>query len=860
MWWPFKKKTASFTAPTSTTQPPTQTQQRKASTLEPPPLIGGSEKLTPRQSTIHPALRTISTNHPQTPPNPFEDEKHLTALPATPGSVQRQLSGHLAPPRSQSGNGLGRISFDTAGQEALAARRGIEGSPHLRPVPESDLNRSASTRSRVSLDLLRRKSTKSSKKGTPTTKREAQLREVSGATPKKSSDLGRANTTGSKRHRPGGVPTHKLGQSSIESIQALPPVKTQAMGWGEHSHLALTPVGVLSPRPKLHYTVSNSEHYASSLPAPSRLDLVKGKMPASGQAASQTIDELADEMDAGALRELMDRDQKRRTRKRQEQEERARKRLERYAARGEDVETARHRRELAELDAAAANVAMLQRGEHSRGRQPSRKLHDSVVSTETRGDTIYDPFADPEDVMAAVRSGRSIFPEVPARASDSMSPPARTRRFDPHVASPPLSPSHQMKTRSHMTLVTNAQDEVPAMQEVLRPTSSESAVRRGPLSSLFRRSMRSGNAAPPSEGSFSNTSRESMAKRPLPSHLQDRALSPMSPILAASGTLRSVSKFREDLPEMPLSPPDSRLASPAIMEESSIVEAEPLESALRPSLSVKHNVDSPTIPHFTGSYDPPVPTSPGAMSDSLASVDAEASWLSGRSNRASARSSFGLGRTPERKRATTFSTSYESIPGVREEAENEDPFSDPTETQHMLGHSTEAPQMKDLRASLFAADDSDSEEDFPEPTPGAELSQVTHGSVARTPTLIRHGARMKSTEGLLKRLDTSGSSKTQLFQMTQQTPPSRKRSDGQGRDSADDSSPITPQETPWVESAHARHLSTGSARLLDIPARGNSLRNSAASSPGFPPFPFSTATPQGQSPLPSPGMVEQMNL
>jgi len=857
MWWPFKKTPAS-TAPTITTQPRPQTQQRKPSTLEPPPVIGGSEKLTPRQSTIHPALRTITTNPPQTPPKPFEDEKTLTALPATPGSVQRQLSGHLAPPRSQSGNGLGRISFDTAGQEALAARRGVEGSPHLRPVPESDLNRSASTRSRVSLDLLRRRSTKSTKKGTPT-KREAQLREVSGST-KRSADLSRSNTTGSKRQRPGGISAHKQGQSSIESIQALPPVKTQAMGWGEHSHLALTPVGVLSPRPKLHYTVSNSQHYASSLPASSRLDLAKGKMPASREAASQTIDELADEMDAGALRELMDRDQKRRTRKRQEQEERARKRLERYAARGEDVETARHRRELAELDAAAADVAKLQRGEPLRGRQPSRKLHDSVVSTETRGDTIYDPFADPEDVMAAVRSGRSIFPEVPARASDSISPPARTRRFDPHAASPPLSPGHQMKARSHLTLVTNAQDEVPAMQEVLRPTSSESAVRRGPLSSLFRRSMRSGSAAPPSEGSFSNTSRESMAKRPLPSHLQDRALSPMSPILAASGTLRSVSKFREDLPEMPLSPPDSRLASPAIMEESDITEAEPLESALRPSLSVKHSVESPTIPAYPGPYDPPIPTSPGAMSDSLASVDAEASWLSGRSNRASARSSFGLGRTPERKRATTFSTSYESIPGVREEAENEDPFSDPIESQHMLRQSVEAPQMKDLRASLFAANDSDSEEDFPEPTPGAELSQVTHGSVARTPTLIRHGARMKSTEGLLKRLDTSGSSKTALFQMTQQTPPSRKRSDGQGNNSADDSSPITPQETPWVESAHARHLSTGSARLLDIPARGNSLRNSAASSPGFPPFPFSTATPPGHSPLPSPGMAEQMNL
>jgi hypothetical protein len=855
-WWPFSRKRklsiSNPIQPTSSAAPGVRPQPPYR--LEPPPPMRETEKLTPRQSTIHPALRT--NKKPSTPNknpnNPFDDENSLTALPPTPGSLQRQASGHLVSARSQPG--LGRVSFDT-NREALGSRRGIEHSPHLRPVPESDLHRSASTRSRLSTDILRRKSTKK----TPPPKREQQMREISRSMSnvKRSADAVRPMTKDSKRSRPSGNYSHRPNQSSVESFKGLGEARPSTAGWGDHSHLALKPSGVLSPRPTLHYTLSNTQHYAASAPASSRLDVVAGKLPVSRNGDSRTIDELADDLDASALRQLMDRDQKRQDRKRKEQEERARRRLERYAARGEDTETALYRRQLAELDMAAANA--VSNIDQDRGRQMNRKQHDSAVSAETHGSTIYDPFADPDEVMAAVRSGHSIFPNVPQTATEySVSPPARGRSIR---MSPPTSPSQATHQRSNLTLVTKSRNDMSsnASQEVLRPTTSESISRKGPLSSLFRRSVRSGINST-SEGSFSNTSRDSMAKMPLPAHLQDRQ---MSPILAATGPLRSVSKFREDLPELPLSPPDSRLASPSvpeyppIPEPQSVPEAGTLESALRPSMSlirpttsVQHQSipESPILPPHPYSYDSPMPTSPTAGSE-LADIDAEATWMSGRSNRASVRSS--MGRTPRSQRAATFSTSYESIPYVREEVETDDPFGDSHGIDKVTSHHSNAPQMKDLRASLMVRDEEDSTdgEDLPEPTPVLESSQMTHGSVARTPTVIRHNPRMKSTEGLLKRLDTSGSSIVQLSQagVIQQVTPPRKGSEDAGYSAG--STPTSPMETPWVESAHARHLSTGSARLLHIPARGNSLRNSlAGGSPAF------SLTPTGHTPMPSPGM------
>lgn len=837
-WWPFsRKRKISESAPSSTPQLPSAQRSISAPTLLQPPIAPGADldKLTPRQSIIHPAFRTIE--RPRTPLSQVDNERSLTALPPTPGSLQRPPSANLInTPRETPNNPLARISFDT-NREFVAARRGIEHSPHLRPVRESELNRSASTRSRLTIgggSILRRKSTK---KSPQYPKREEQLRAMkSMPMAKRSVEVNRPKTRETKRPRPSGAFSHGRGQGSVESLAAMTTPRVSTMGWGDHSHLSLTPVSLFSPRPTLAYSVDDKQHYAASSSTANRLDVAKGKMPISRRSQSRTIDELADDLDASALRQLMDRDQKRKDRKREEQEARARRRLERYAARDEE----------AELEAPYGVIAH----EPERGRTPSRRVYGSVVTAvpaihgpEIRGTGYYDPFADPEEVMAAVRSGRQVFPDVPYRDSDySASPPRDTIRR----MTPPTSPSQpqQMRERSTLTIVTNVRSEKTtssqASQEALRTTASESSNRRGPLSSLFRRSIRQ-TPTTPSESSFVNTSRDSVAQRPLPAHLGGDSR-PLSPIMSGTQPLRSVSRFREDLPEMPISPPDSRLGLPALAETPLISEAETLDSVLRPSLRpitateqgpMRYSpIEEESPLRFpTTSYDSPVPTSPTAVSESLASVDAEASWLSGRSNRASARSSVGRRSDVGRRRAPTFSTSYESIPYVTEEAELEDPFDDPRESQKVLLEDQE-PQMRDMRATL-AMDDDDSSDELPEPTPGVEGNELTHGSVARTPTVIQYSSRVKSTEGLLKRLNTGGSSITQFQQMSaQQMTPTRRRRTGT-YSSSRDSSPTTPMETPWVEAAHARHLSSGSARLLDIPARGNSLRASTASSPAF---------------------------
>ena len=60
------------------------------------------------------------------------------------------------------------------------------------------------------------------------------------------------------------------------------------------------------------------------------------------------------------------------------------------------------------------------------------------------------------------------------------------------------------------------------------------------------------------------------------------------------------------------------------------------------------------------------------------------------------------------------------------------------------------------------------------------------------------------------------------------TPPREQRHRGSLETAESEDEPGEP-ETPYLENAHERHLSTGSARLMTVPARQESLRSSQAS-------------------------------
>ncbi|KAI1001186.1 hypothetical protein K3495_g7009 [Podosphaera aphanis] len=105
---------------------------------------------------------------------------------------------------------------------------------------------------------------------------------------------------------------------------------------------------------------------------------------------------------------------------------------------------------------------------------------------------------------------------------------------------------------------------------------------------------------------------------------------------------RTVSKFREDLPELPISPPDSRVQSPEaedsshiprISERYELSSAEDLRTRYDTPCSgytfrdaIRRQNETPTSSYRTAEASSP---EPHALSQSLASIDSEASWLSG---------------------------------------------------------------------------------------------------------------------------------------------------------------------------------------------------------------------------------------
>lgn len=332
----------------------------------------------------------------------------------------------------------------------------------------------------------------------------------------------------------------------------------------------------------------------------------------------------------------------------------------------------------------------------------------------------------------------------------------------------------------------------------------------GVFASLFRRAKRSSQdqgKSTPSEVSFSNTSRESMSRQPLPAHLVGAA-PPTAPIQIkrpSSVPRRTMSKFREDLPEFPISPPDSRVASPDVPSTSAIAarRRSPMPSDLRlESLHSRNGARSDS------------PVSPGApaaniMSQSLASVDSEASWLSGKPpKRASTQSQLRSGVVPPPVlQNEPFNASYEEL-GMADDEYFRRLSPRPDERRrsgetNTLGRKASSTLMaldtvvdpEEEQAIMSAQRESSSSDD--------ELVQTVPG---RQPTIIHRQGRVKSTEGLLSFYTNekpSTSEPTTAHATEPHTPDSP----------TSDAEPVTLQR---AGSHHVRHLSAGSARLLDI--------------------------------------------
>ncbi|KND92060.1 hypothetical protein TOPH_03569 [Tolypocladium ophioglossoides CBS 100239] len=582
---------------------------------------------------------------------------------------------------------------------------------------------------------------------------------------------------------------------------------------------------LLAPRPTLRCALG-TRWAPSRAPAPTRPGSQKKSfiereaIPEEMLDSRRRIDDLADGLDASDLRELMERDNRRRERKRQDDQERMERRLARRAE--------KQRREEAEAKKSGTPPPEnLERGVMGRelvglGIEPPSAV---VTSSRKREPPAAEPMADTEEVQSKEplesfhRTDTNTL-EEPSSVEEPRVPIVRS--VPPPVADEPASAQGSMlagmlRSKKSPSKSTLSSDKDKMMVEDDSPRKdSESSIKAARLSftSFLKWGGRHRRNSGPS--SFSNTSREEMqaaatahaqaqAQAEALARLQGDDVAIQGNYLASkigAGPKRTRSRFREDLPEFPLSPPDSRVQSPEAEPPLPIVaKVETPDTGKQPGRSA-HQGTPPSDPRpIEGISQTQTATdriysaqSPDPhQSMSLASIDSEGSWLSGR---------VGSRRT--------MSTMRDSIARANR---REQPFSDSpaNSTQEDLAVAD------DDYLSRFALDRNSgvsttgrrSGEGRPSSDDGDEPMReenVKWGAVGARPQVVQfqHHDRdtMRSYEGLLN-IDSG--------------------------DEEDSEAPISPTSEDKVDlqrarsvnvgRGHGRNFSAGSAKLLDIHPR-----------------------------------------
>ncbi|KAF2645593.1 hypothetical protein P280DRAFT_513488 [Massarina eburnea CBS 473.64] len=736
---------------------------------------------------------------------------------------------------------------------ALPHSRRLAQSPHLRAVEQHDggipynfqanpqssltsaqrgrLQRPQSLRKPANESmLLRQKSTKKHKRDDHL--REEEIRAMSTPLPQKRPAGNSAGMLRRDSKKVKGPLNHRFERPTSDvSLPLEDSVHSSMSGGSDQRAFRVSALDLFSPRPTIRCSVGTQQYYAGTDTSPtsnkSKNSTVRSKRRGSiskeemDSKRSSRIDDLADSLDAGALREILERDKRRKDKKRRAEEERMHRRLERRA----------EKQRAAEAGHTAGETATRHRGTHGSvglgiGQETATPMEDVRPSTpqkpQVRTSTpppkseeatqLPTPLESPTDEPVVSDAQQAI-----RYSRGSVSGPSHTR-VPSNVSHLPELLSKRLAEESPVDSVEHPYDPMTsgslhAVETVDTTSLKKSTGRRRSsegrrmsyFASFFRRRKRSPQGqgrATPSEVSFSNTSRESMSRQPLPAHLVASTHTPTPPIQIkrpSHAPRRTMSKFREDLPEFPMSPPESRVQSP---EKPAAAVFAGRRQTQRPadvhaeSNSSGARTDSPVSPGLPN---------PGPMSQSLASVDSEGSWLSGKpikraSNKSHLRSS--VGSASALKRTEEFNASYEDL-GIPDDEYFTRLTARPDERRRSatsgeaLTEKPEAGQLDD------ASRPSEEEEE-----------ELVQSSVGRQPTIIHRRPRIKSAEGLLTfyQQDASspeGNAKAHTAEIVEGDSPT---SDGE---------PIVVQRAKSIELSkqHYRQLSAGSAKLLDIGKR-----------------------------------------
>ncbi|KAI1079160.1 hypothetical protein F5B20DRAFT_181209 [Whalleya microplaca] len=589
-------------------------------------------------------------------------------------------------------------------------------------------------------------------------------------------------------------PASDLSLPMPESIHSYMSTDSERLSWKVSTLAALT------PRPTLR-CASNPVYGPTIGPGPARSLSTRRRMAVKSTIAEETlkahkrVDDLADDLDASDLRELMDRDKRRRELKKEKERERVERRLARRAEkqRAEQAEAVKGgtpppqnlergvlgRDMIGEgSDPASAIVTSSKRRSTSSPLQKQNKQEASGVRD--RSSSPLDEFHRTDSIHdAASIVSRESEPEAEPAVEEPPSPRSSSPRILSFIRSRKSrskSPKHSEPER------VESQTQSPVLS---KPEDAESGGRISesgssrPWRSFFKWGKRRRSSGP---SSFSNTSRDSMLAGPPP---QSASYIP-SQRLSANIPKRTMSRFREDLPELPLSPPDSRVASP----DAEPLPVEPLP--IIPDDDVQMRYDTPTSGHRSQEamratpiswHRDEVQPSPHPQSMSLASIDSEASWLSGRISRK--RASSGMRNSLQHFQPAVYGGSDGHVSEDDNVAEDEFMNSVVPTQSH--------------RKSTGEEGRPSSDEDEFEP-------EAKWGAIGQVPTIMHHRDTMRSREGILQSFDDEDEEFEKESEIEEEG-----------------HSPVEPQRATSVNlgKGHLRNFSAGSAKLLEISPRAS---------------------------------------
>ncbi|KAI9736442.1 MAG: hypothetical protein M1818_006176 [Claussenomyces sp. TS43310] len=739
----------------------------------------------------------------------------------------------------------------------------IEKNKNVHEAGTTEWQRVPTLHKRAAQDLPRRKSSKKRKEDHD---REAEIKAMSSSMPTRPATYdglaGRPMKRESKRLRDGlnrnfTNPSSDISLPSPESLHS-----STSSDADRHASYRLK--GMFSPHPTIKYSENPRTGLGAGAigagvlgvenPDSQHNSTNRNAIPEETLKAKKRIEDLADDLSARDLRELMERDQRRRDRKKALDQQKMERKLARRAERQKaaEVEASSNGQAPPEnMDRGVLGRELVGLGiEAGAMSSPKRKISDA--SSRRRGkrpadvgndpsNTSPNPFEDfhRSDSLAPTEAGTP----VDEGKEEAIIATAKLARLSRASLSPPTSPKGHTRGASSISQIIELNKSTPPVptppvppipdKSVARRMSSDASLPyQSSWTSFFKRSSRSKRGSIPS--SFSNTSRESALAT---AQAASRALQPYEFSKSTSNLpKRTMSKFREDLPDFPISPPDSRIQSPEADEVPPIQTGYPEKknggrgSIDNPSIdaaSRRHDTptsgyrsleaasrlrnETPTSGHR--SFDVPSPEPTALMSQSLASVDSEGSWLSGKPRSDSKRGSVQTYPHPLRNSASSLERRYKEFAESAEElgiAEDEY-FSRLTPGADEMFNKTDAHRR--ISGNPVASSDEEDGESIASP----RTSLTKWGAVGRQPTVVHHQTRAKSREGLLN--DYSIDSEDE----SPETSPVTMKEILVATEDEEGSVAHDLQRATSISLGrnHARHISAGSAKLLDVKPRAS---------------------------------------